>query len=118
MFEPLIIALVFPLISSPAWQLPSTPKMFKLGWQLYRAWEGEKMDQGDLLREFLLEYEWLHTMPPDVVRHFKSKCPVSRQESGGGRNRKRNHPPTSATDAGGVRKQASFPRQLSNGKRW
>jgi hypothetical protein len=67
MFKPLIIGIVFPFISSPPWQSRSTPKMFKLGWQLRQVWTGEEMDAGDLLRNFLLEYQRIRTMPPDMV---------------------------------------------------
>jgi hypothetical protein len=110
MFEPLIISLVFPFISSPPWQLRSTPKMFKLGWQLRRVWEGEEMDARDLLRKFLLEYQRIRTMPPDVVRQvpfFKSKCPLPRQDSSQrrGRKRKRSSPSTTATISMGQKAQ-------------
>jgi hypothetical protein len=41
----------------------------------------------------------------------------ARQELGGGRNRKRKQPPTSATYAGGMGEEASFPRRIFDGKR-
>jgi hypothetical protein len=120
MFEPLIIGIAFPFISAPPWQLRSTPKMFKLGWQLRRVWAGEEMDSRDLLYEFLLEYQRLRTMPPDVVRRvlfFESKCPVPRQGPGGRRTRKRKRSPASTEDEVRLGEEAPKGRRLPSGKR-
>jgi hypothetical protein len=120
MFEPLIIGVVFPFISAPPWQLRATPKMFKLGWQLRRVWVGEDVDAGHLLRKFLLEYERIRSMPPDVVRRvlfFESACPIPRQESGRRRGRKRKRPPSSTTSEVSVGEEAASPRRFFSGKR-
>jgi hypothetical protein len=42
--------------------------MFSLARDLRGMWEGPTLGPGDLLRKFLLEYQRLCTMPPDVVR--------------------------------------------------
>jgi hypothetical protein len=121
MFEPLIIGIAFPFISSPPWQLRSTPKMFKLGWQLRRVWAGEEVDAGNLLHQFLLEYQRIRTMPPDVVRRvlfFESRCPVPRQGPGGRGARKRKRPSTPAKDEVSLGKETQEVRRLSSRKRW
>jgi hypothetical protein len=120
MFEPLIIGIAFPFISSPPWQLRSTPKMFKLGWQLRRVWAGEEVDAGNLLHQFLLEYQRIRTMPPDVVRRvlfFESRCPVPRQGPGGRGARKRKRPSTPAKDEVSLGKETQEVRRLSSRKR-
>jgi hypothetical protein len=93
MFEPLILGVVFLFIRSLPWQLWSTHKMFKLGWQLRQVWTGEVLDARQLLRKFLLEYQRICTMPPDVVQGmlylFESSCPIPSQELGGRRGRQR-----------------------------
>jgi hypothetical protein len=84
MFEPLIIGISFPFLSKPPWQLRSTPKMFHLGRRLRGVWAEVDLDSGKLLREFLLEYQRICTMPADVVRrvlYFESKCPIPREDS-------------------------------------
>jgi hypothetical protein len=53
------------------------------------------MDPGYILHKFLLEYERLHTMSPDVVRHmlyFESKCPLLGEKLSRRRGRKRKWP--------------------------
>jgi hypothetical protein len=115
MFEPLIIGIAFPFIRAPPWQLRSTPKMFKLGWQLRRVWAGEEMDSGNLLREFLLEYQRIRSMPPDVVRRvlfFESRCPIPRQGPGGRRARKRKRPHATTEDEVSLGKETQEGRRL------
>jgi hypothetical protein len=115
MFEPLIIGIAFPFTRAPPWQLRSTPKMFKLGWQLRRVWAGEEMDSGNLLREFLLEYQRIRSMPPDVVRRvlfFESRCPIPRQGPGGRRARKRKRPHATTEDEVSLGKETQEGRRL------
>jgi hypothetical protein len=113
MFEPLIIGITFPFISKPPWQLRGTPKMFNLGRRMREVWAHEKMDPGDLLRKFLLEYEQLRTMPADVVRrvlYFEPNHPVPDQEQSQRRGRKRSRPPALAKVEVGLGKQAPIPK--------
>jgi hypothetical protein len=69
MFEPLIIGIVFPFIRARHVSFgPHQNVQAKLGYQLHPMWVGEEMDTGNLLHEFLLEYQRIRTMPPGVVR--------------------------------------------------
>jgi hypothetical protein len=82
MHEPLIVAIVFLILRTPPWQLRLTPKMFSLARKLRGLWEGPQLGPGDFLRKFLLEYQRIRTMPPDVVRQvlfFQPRCSLSRQ---------------------------------------
>jgi hypothetical protein len=120
MFEPLIIGIVLPFISSPPWQLRSTPKMFKLGWELRRLWSGEEMDAGNLLHKFLLDYQRLRTLPPDVVRRmlfFESRSPLPRQESSRRGGRKRKRPTPSAEVEIGMGQETPVSRRFSGSAR-
>jgi hypothetical protein len=120
MFEPLIIGIVLPFIKSPPWQLRSTPKMLKLGRELRHVWAGEEMDARDLLRQLLLDYQRIRTMPPDVVRQvlfFESRSPIPRQESGGRRGRKRKRPSSAAEIEISMGEETSIPQQFPDGSR-
>jgi hypothetical protein len=70
MYEPLIIGIAFPYIRHPPWQLRGTPNMFYLGRRMCEMWTTAKVDPGNLLRGFLLEFERLCSMPADVVRRM------------------------------------------------
>lgn len=94
MLEPLIIGIAFPYIRHPPWQLRGTPKMFYLGRRMREVWATSKVDPGNILHKFLLEFEKLRSMPADVVRrmlYFEPRHSVSdkRQSRRGGRKRKR-----------------------------
>jgi hypothetical protein len=92
MYEPLIIGIAFPFIRHPPWQLRGTPKMFYLARRMREVWAASKMDSGHLLRKFLLEFEKLHTMSPDVVRrllYFEPKSSFSHQKQSRRGSRKR-----------------------------
>jgi hypothetical protein len=67
------------------------------------------MDTGDLLRNFLLEYQRIRAMPPDVVRQvlfFDTRCPIPCQELGRRRGRKRKQPPSTAETKIGLGQEA------------
>jgi hypothetical protein len=70
MHEPLLIALVFPFLSSKPWQLRSTPKMYEMGSQLRKVFQSEKMDAGNFLRKLWLKCHRLRSMPENVVRQM------------------------------------------------
>ena len=67
MFEPLKIGVIFPFIDRKPWQLRSTPKMLEVGRKVRKVFEKEPLDAGDFLRQFLLEFKRLRSMPKDVV---------------------------------------------------
>jgi hypothetical protein len=120
MYEPLIIGIAFPYIRHPPWQLRGTPKMFYLGRRMREMWTTANVDLGNLLREFLLEFERLRSMPADVVRrmlYFEPQRPVSdkKQSRRGGRKRKRSID-ARKTDVG-VGKQTSVGEGLQSCKR-
>jgi hypothetical protein len=113
MFEPLIVGILFPFISKPPWQLRGTPKMFYLGRRMREVWDSEKVDSRNILREFLLEFERLRSVPADVVRRmlfFESNHPVpdQKQSRRSGRKRKRSGGARTADDCLG--EQASSRR--------
>jgi hypothetical protein len=119
MFEPLIIGITVHFISKPPWQLQGTPKMFNLGRLMSEVWTHEKVDPGDLLRKFLLEYERLLTMPADVVRrmlYFEPQHPVPDQEQSRRRGGKRKGPLASTTVEGSLGKQAPIPHDFMKGQ--
>jgi hypothetical protein len=92
MHEPLIVGVVFPFLRVPPWQLRLTPKMFSLARDLRGLWEGPPLGPGNLLLQFLLDYQKLRSMPPDVVRRvlfFKPRCVVPRQATSSRRGRQR-----------------------------
>jgi hypothetical protein len=120
MFEPLIIGIVFPFISKPPWQLRGTPKMFNLGRRMREVWDSEKVDSRDILREFLLEFERLRTMPADVVRrvlYFEPHHPVPDQAQSRRGRRKRERPVDARTPDDSLGQQASIHGRLPIGKR-
>jgi hypothetical protein len=95
MYEPLIIGIAFPFIRVPPWQLRGTPKMFQLGKKMRKVWERSKMDWRHILRNVVLEYERLRSMPADVVLrvlYFECKCGVPCQESGEEEEERENDP--------------------------
>jgi hypothetical protein len=111
--EPLIIGLVFPFLSKPPWQLRTTPKMFSLEQRVRQLWKELQLDPGDLLCQFLLDYEKLRSMPADVVWQvlfIESRCLVSCQATGNRRSRKRKQSNASATTTSCVGKKAKGPR--------
>jgi hypothetical protein len=96
MYEPLIIGVLFPYLRNPPWQLRLTPKMFSLERGMRNLWKEPGMDPGDILREFLLVYERLRSMPADVVRRVlffepKDMFPYQTESDRRRRKRKRSH---------------------------
>ena len=67
-YESLLVALCFPFLNRPPWQLKGTPKMLAMGRKLSGLFKEEKMDGRNFLREFLLEVKRLPTMSPGMVR--------------------------------------------------
>ena len=95
MFEPLIIGIIFPFISSAPWQLKGTPKMFAVGRTLRCMFKEENLAAGNFLRQFLLECKRLQSLPKDVVRrmlYFESQVGISHQAAGKRAGRKRKEP--------------------------
>jgi hypothetical protein len=120
MYEPLIIGIAFPYIRHPPWQLRGTPKMFYLARRMREVWATSKVDPGHLLREFLLEFEKLRTMSPDVVRrllYFEPKRSFSDQKQSRRASRKRQRPVDSGAPDLGLGEQASVGGRLQGGKR-
>jgi hypothetical protein len=64
MFEPLIIGVCLPFIRSDPWQLKGTPKVFAM----VRNIQNHGNEGRDILCEYLLEFERVHSMPADVMR--------------------------------------------------
>ena len=115
MYEPLIIGIIFPFLSKPPWQLRGTPKMFYLGRRMREVWTATQMDPGNILHEFLLEFERLRSMPADVVRrllYFEPNRPLPNQDQSRRRGRKRNRPPDARTPDVGVGNQAQVPKRF------
>jgi hypothetical protein len=109
MYEPLIIGIVFPFLSRPPWQLRLTPKMLSVERKLRQVWKEPEMAAGDILRQLLLEYEKLRTLPADVVRRvlfFESRSALPRKATGSRRGRKRGRPSASPEDDHVVGKEA------------
>ena len=68
MHEPVLIAIVFPFIRNKPWQLRGTPKMYEMGSLLRRVFKEERVDSGNLLREFWVQCHGLGNVPENVVR--------------------------------------------------
>ncbi|KAL7573962.1 hypothetical protein ACA910_001969 [Epithemia clementina (nom. ined.)] len=66
-FEPLIVALCFPIIRYPPWQIRGTPKMFAMERELRRVWDNPDLDGGDILRKLLQLVTKPQGVPEDVV---------------------------------------------------
>ena len=67
-YEPLLIAVVFPFIRCTPWQLRATPKMYSMGGLLRKVFNSSEVDSRDILRKFWSECHRLRFMPANVVR--------------------------------------------------
>ena len=79
--EHLIVGFVFPFLHFRPWQLQGTPKMLAMGRELSKMFSKEKVESGDLLCKFLLEYRTLSSLPQDVVwkmLYYGNEIPFSR----------------------------------------
>ena len=65
--EPLMLAVSFPFIRHPPWQLKNTPKVLRMVRQLRSLFKNQDLASGDLLWQFLLFSRKLFSMPHDVV---------------------------------------------------
>jgi hypothetical protein len=91
MYEPVVIGIVFPFLSRPPWQLRRTPKMFQVVRKMREMWEVGDLAAGHFLRQLLLDYAKLSSVPSNVVRqmlYFKRGREVSSQEKGSRRVRR------------------------------
>jgi hypothetical protein len=70
LFEPVVIGIAFPFLSRPPWQLRRTPKMFQVARTLREMWEIGDLAAGHFLRQLLLEYAKLSSVPSNVVRQM------------------------------------------------
>jgi hypothetical protein len=92
MFEPVVIGLVLPYLDRSPWCVRSTPKMRSMERKMRKVWDSLELASGNLLRKFLLEYEWLRSMQGDVVRRvlfFEQNHPLPRQGDSNRRGQKR-----------------------------
>jgi hypothetical protein len=109
MYEPLVIGLVLPYLSIAPWQVRSTPKMRSMERKMRKVWEDSDLAPGNILRKFLLDYEWLQSVPPNVVRRvlfFQSRSSVPYQTDCSRRGRKRPRPEGETEVGDGLGKEA------------
>ena len=66
--ETLLVAVCFPFLNRPPWQLKGTPKMLSMGRKLSSLFEKKEMDGRSVLRKFLLDIKRLPTMSSSMVR--------------------------------------------------
>jgi hypothetical protein len=105
MFEPVVIGLVLPYLDRSPWCIRSTPKMPSMERKMRKVWDSPDLASGNLLRKFLLEYEWLCSMPVNVVRRmlfFERERPVPYQENSNRRGQKRSRPDGEAKAGDGL----------------
>jgi hypothetical protein len=85
MHEPLVVGIVFPFLSRAPWQLRRTPKMFQVARTVREVWQDGDVAAGHFLRQLLLDYAKLSSVPSNVVRkmlYFKRGREVPSQEKG------------------------------------
>jgi hypothetical protein len=95
MFEPVVVGLILPYLNRSPWCVRASPKMRAMERKMRKVWDSPDMASGNLLRKFLLEYEWLQSMQGDVVRRvlfFERHRPLSHQSDRNRRGRKRPRP--------------------------
>ena len=66
--ESLFVAICFPFLNRPPWQLRGTPKMLSVGRKLSSMLKEPEVDGRKFLRKLLLEVKRLPTMSPRMVR--------------------------------------------------
>ena len=82
------------------------------------VWSREEMDPGHLLRQFLLEYERLRSMPADVVRrvlYFEPQHSIPCQDQSRRGNGKRKRPATPGENDLGLGEETPIRRRLLGG---
>ena len=67
MFEPLLIGICFPFLSSKPWQVRGTPRMYAAGRTLRGLSKDPDVDKGNFLSKFFCDIKGLSTLPVDVV---------------------------------------------------
>ena len=72
MHEPLLIGILFPILSCKPWQVRGSPKMYAVGREVRRMFEASEVGVRNLLRKFWTLCVDLQEMPEHVVRKLLS----------------------------------------------
>jgi hypothetical protein len=70
MYEPLTIAVVFPMLRVKPWKRAGTPKMFGVARKLYGLWKTPELDSSNFLRKF---FEEQRTLSGEMSEHMVRK---------------------------------------------
>jgi len=92
MFEPLVIAILFPYSRYFPWQFKGTPRLLSNRREMQSLLQKGELDPGDLLRKFFVDTRKISSLPEHLVRrllHFSKRDDVPYSSSGGARNKRR-----------------------------
>lgn len=80
MYEPLVLAFLFPYLPFSPWQLRATPKLLATAREMQALFRKEELDPGPILQQFYLATQRLSTLPSNVVSkvlYFGQRTSVS-----------------------------------------